>query len=206
MEDDKGTLFIGLWGGGLIEMQEGKSYSYSTENGLLSNNIAHIDDDEMGYLWLSTPRGISRVAKEQLRDFRAGKIKKLTPHNYGIADGLRSAQAAPGIVSGAGGTRTSDGSLWFPTVRGLAKIDPREALLPDPQQQVTPSIEITSVIAEGRTIEQGGATPVNLKSGQVQFRYAGIYLRHPELVSYTHKLEGLDKDWVSGGGSSSQCI
>ena len=69
-----------------------KCYSYTARDGLLSDNVGHIDDDGEGFLWLSTPRGLCRVEKQQLRDFRAGKIKRLTTENYGIEDGLRSGQ------------------------------------------------------------------------------------------------------------------
>ena len=46
--------------------------------------------------------------------------------NYGVADGLRSAQCAPGYPTSRGGTGTSDGRLWFPTSRGLAVLDPKD--------------------------------------------------------------------------------
>ncbi|HEX4231258.1 MAG TPA: hypothetical protein VHZ07_21470 [Bryobacteraceae bacterium] len=88
LPDDSGALFIGMRGGGLLEMSGGKYYTYTAKDGFLSNNVGHIDDDGAGYLWLSTTRGICRIEKQQLRDFRAGTIKKLTPKNYGIEDGL----------------------------------------------------------------------------------------------------------------------
>ncbi len=44
--------------------------------------------------------------------------------NYGVDDGLRSAQCSPGYPTGGGGDRTADGRLWFTTSRGLAVYDP----------------------------------------------------------------------------------
>ncbi len=43
--------------------------------------------------------------------------------NYGVEDGLRSAQCSPGYPIGGGGNRTIDGRLWFTTSRGLAVFD-----------------------------------------------------------------------------------
>src|SRR5205085_3590400 len=101
-------------------------------DGLLSDNISHILDDGEA-LWLNTTRGICRISKTQLRDLASGKRSHLDPVNYGLADGLRSAQAPPDI--GLGGSRHSDGSLWFATARGIALYRPgmdRHALVPSP--------------------------------------------------------------------------
>lgn len=194
-----GTLFIGTWGDGILEMSRGKFYRYTAEDGLLSDNVGHIEDDGAGFLWLSTPRGICRVGKQQLRDFRAGKIKKLTPQNYGIEDGLRSAQTVPGINSGTGGTRTSDGRLWFPTGRGLASVDPNTTQFPIMKQPSVPVCKIINVIVDGRAIEPNVATTLRADTAQIQFHYSGIYLRNPDVLRYSYKLEGLDRDWVKAG-------
>ena len=114
----------GTYGGGLGSLRDGVFHRYSARDGLLSDNVSHVEDDGKGDLWLSTPRGICRIAKRELRDLNAGKIHVLTPINYGTEDGLRSAQCAPGFPVGGGSTHTLDGHLWFPTAGGLATIDP----------------------------------------------------------------------------------
>jgi len=91
--------------------------------GLLSDNVAKVVDDGES-LWLSTTRGICRVSKKQLAEFTAGTRKRLEPENYGVEDGLRSAQCAPTYPLAGGGMRSADGRLWFTTSRGLAVLDP----------------------------------------------------------------------------------
>ena len=125
-EDSDGTLWIGTFGGGLNGLRNGKFFHVTTKDGLLSDNISHVEDDGRGSLWLSTTRGICRVPKQELNDFASGKIHSIHAVNYGVSDGLRSAQCAPGYPTSHGGTRTSDGRLWFPTSRGLAVLDPNE--------------------------------------------------------------------------------
>ncbi len=125
-EDSDGTLWIGTFGGGLNGLRNGKFFHVTTRDGLLSDNISHVEDDGLGSLWLSTTRGICRVPKQDLNDFASGKIHSIHAVNYGVSDGLRSAQCAPGYPTSHGGTRTSDGRLWFPTSRGLAVLDPNE--------------------------------------------------------------------------------
>jgi signal transduction histidine kinase/ligand-binding sensor domain-containing protein len=192
--DPDGSMWIGTFGGGLNSYRDGFFARYTAKDGLLSDNISHIEDDGNGWLWLSTTRGISRISKRQLHDFTEGKIKVLTPINYGVEDGLRSAQCAPGYPTVAGGSRTSDGRLWFPTSRGLAVIDPNERVTEPPAP--APMVQLVEVSADGRDIDFGRAAQMKPGSGHIQFRYTGIHLSAPERVRYEYKLEGLDGDWL----------
>jgi signal transduction histidine kinase/ligand-binding sensor domain-containing protein len=191
--DSDGTLWIGTFGGGLSALRDGVFHRWGMRDGLLSNNISHVEDDHKGNLWLSTTRGICRISKQQLRDFSAGKIHVLTPRNYGIEDGLRSAQCAPGFPAGGGGTRTRDGHLWFPTSRGLAIIDPNAVTL---KTVPTPISRITEVSADGRVLDFSGIPRLKPSTGRVEFRFTGIDLSTPELVRYSTRLEGLDSAWI----------
>ena len=194
-EDPDGTLWIGTFGGGLNSLREGVFRKFTARDGLLSDNIWHIEDDQTGWLWLSTTRGICRIAKQQLHDLAAGVIHSLMPVNYGLDDGLRSAQCAPGFPAGAGGTRTADGRLWFPTSKGLAVFDPKEPS----HQSLPPIIHLTEVRVNGGPIDTNGSNQLPPGSGRMQFRFAAIHLRAPERVQYAYRLEGLDRDWSFPG-------
>jgi signal transduction histidine kinase/ligand-binding sensor domain-containing protein len=191
--DPDGILWIGTFGGGLNAFHDGVFKRYTTKNGLLSNNISHIEDDGQGSLWLSTTRGICRVTKQQLRDLSSGRVRVITPVNYGVEDGLPSGDVAPGYPGGGGGTKTGDGRLWFPTARGIAVIDPNaeEAQAPPPLIVGFPEITV-----DGRDIDVNRAGKLKPGPGHIQFRYAAIHLSGPERVRYEYKLDGLDPDWI----------
>jgi ligand-binding sensor domain-containing protein len=194
-QDPDGTLWIGTFGGGLNRLRDGRFVHYTSKLGLLSDNIAHIEDDGHGSLWLSTTRGICRIAKSQLEALTLGRIRTLTPINYGIEDGLRSAQCAPGYPVGGVGSRTTDGRLWFPTSRGLAVLDPnarKPSALP-------PLIHMVEMTVDGRPVDIGHNGVLEPGNGRLQIRYTGIHLSAPERVRYSYKLEGLDADWVQAG-------
>jgi signal transduction histidine kinase len=155
-----------------------------------------VEDDGKGSLWLSTTRGICHLAKKQLEDFAAGRIRSLSPVNYGVEDGLRSAQCAPGYPTGGGGTRTRDGRLWFPTSRGLAVYDPAVR-----KREVTPPlVQFVEMTAEGQPVDFNHPAHLPPGDGRMQIRYTGIHLSAPERVRYSYKLQGLDADWVQAGG------
>jgi signal transduction histidine kinase/ligand-binding sensor domain-containing protein len=198
VEGADGTLWIGTFGGGLDAMRDGRFFHVSARDGLLSDNVSHIEDDGQGSLWLSTTRGICRVRKQDIWDLVTGKIRKIQPVNYGVADGLRSAQCAPGYPTSRGGTRSSDGRLWFPTSRGLAVLDPG-ALDSNarPAAIAAPMVHLLEVAVDGRSISIADGARLAPGSGRLQFRYTGIYLSAPERVRYAYRLEGLDGDWIS---------
>jgi ligand-binding sensor domain-containing protein/signal transduction histidine kinase len=190
-EDRNGTLWIATFGGGLNAYQDGRFTHYTARDGLLSDNISNIVDDGKS-LWLGTTRGICRVSKAELRDLSAKKITRLHPINYGVEDGLRSAQAAPGYPVAGGGIRSSDGRLWFPTSNGLAVIDPNRPKDRGPRLK----IHISQLSIDGKIIKASGPVKLTPQSSRLQVRYAAIYLSAPERVEYAYKLEGLDTDWV----------
>ena len=193
VEDADGTLWIGTFGGGLNGLRKGRFFSITAKEGLLSDNVSHVQDDGRGSLWLSTTRGICRVSKKDVNDFVAGKIRAITPQNYGVADGLRSAQCAPGYPTSRGGTQTADGRLWFPTSQGLAVFDPKEKL----HEPDAPVVHLLEVTVDGRPVALSGPAVFPPGEGRVQFRYTGIDLGTPERVRYSYRLEGLDRDWVT---------
>jgi signal transduction histidine kinase/ligand-binding sensor domain-containing protein len=190
--DQDGTLWVGTFGGGLGVFREGRFHTFSERDGLLSDNISQIADDGES-LWLSTTRGICRIAKRQLSEFTSGKRRHLDPVNFGLADGLRSAQSPSDI--GLGGGRHSDGSLWFATAQGIAiyrgdRSPPAARPLP---------VYIAELTADGRRYDDPSRAQVPPGRGRVEIRYAAIYLSAAERVRYFYKLEGLDLDWIAAG-------
>ena len=192
-EDSGGILWIGTLGGGLDALRDGKFYRFRQADGLLSDNIVDIADDGES-LWLSTTRGICRIAKQQLWELAASRRKQLDPVNYGVADGLRSAQCWPGYPTG-GGTRTSDGRLWFTTSRGLAVFDPH-ARRPAP---LPPVVHLSEMTIDGRPIDLTHTVSLSPDIEQVRFRYTAIHLSAPEQVEYSYRLSGLEGKWVPAG-------
>ncbi len=187
-QDPNGMLWVGTLGGGLHAFHDGKFVRFTARDGLLSDNISNVLDDGEA-LWLSTTRGICRISKQQLHDFAAGRITRLEPLNYGVADGLRSAQSSPEIGSGA--SRHSDGSLWFATARGIAVYHPKWPA----RASLAPPTYIMDMTADDRHFSSAHPR-VPPGHGRVEIRYAAIYLSAPERVRYFYKLEGLDSEWI----------
>lgn len=194
LADRDGVLWIGLQEGGLTALRNGRFTRYTAKEGLLSESILSIVDDGDS-LWLSTPRGISRISRSQFRDLDARRIATLQPVNYGIADGLRSADCSS-VRFGAGSGRYADGTMWFATSRGVA-VFRRDALH---REEMAPLAHLTEAAIDGLDLDMGGSSKVPPGAGRMQIRYTGIHLRAPERVRFSYKLVGLDADWVPAAG------
>jgi signal transduction histidine kinase/ligand-binding sensor domain-containing protein len=193
-EDAEGVLWIATFGGGLDALRGDSIVHYTARDGLLSDNIAKVFDDGES-LWLSTTRGICRVPKRQFAEFSAGRRKRLEPENYGVEDGLRSAQCAPTYPVAGGGMRTADGRLWFTTGRGLAVLDPGASKPP----VLAPLAHIVAVSANGEEFAPDVPARLAPRYERLQIRYTGVLLGAPERVRYSYILEGFEKNWVNAG-------
>lgn len=190
-QDADGTLWIGTFGGGLNALRDGKFLHFTAKDGLLSDNVADVVDDGES-LWLSTTRGICRISTKQLQEFGAHQRPRLEPVNYGVEDGLRSAQCSPSFPIGSGGYRTSDGRIWFTTSRGLALFDPA-ARKPVP---LAPSAQLVGVMVDQEPVDLRSRIQLGPRNERIEIRYTGIHLSAPERVRFSHKLEGLDPGWT----------
>ena len=190
--DPAGPVWIGTFGGGLSVFEGEKFFTYTSKDGLPSDNISNILDDGSS-LWLTTTRGISRVSKQELRDFALRRLGALRPSNFGIADGLRSAHGPSGISGG--GDRHSDGSLWFVTSGGIAVYEPGRSS----QSIPSPPVHLEEIATEGRALDAERSPRIPPGSGRLLLRYAAIHLSAPESVQYSYRLDGLDSGWISAG-------
>ena len=122
-EDADGTLWIGTNGGGLNRLKDGRLTAYTTRNGLLDDVVYRILEDARNNLWLSCRKGVFHISKKDLDDFANRTVASIAPVAYGTADGMMTRECSGG--GDPAGWRTSDGKLWFATIRGVALIDPQ---------------------------------------------------------------------------------
>ena len=202
-EDPEGVLWFGTYGDGLVRMRDGKFFNYRVEHGLFNNGVFAILEDKRGNFWMSSNRGIHRVSKQELNDFADGKIPKLSSISYDERDGMPNAECNGGRLPAA--IRTNDGKFWFPTMGGVAIVDPEaERVNPSP-----PPVVIENVLIDRKTIDsqflqsaiRNPQTAIELSPGQssLEVNYTGLSLVKSEQVKFKYKLEGFEENWVEAG-------
>ena len=189
--DDKGALWLGTKGAGLVRLFQGKATAFNRKVGLSDDDVFSIVDDHLGRLWFSSNKGIFNASIRDLESLAEGKTHFIVSTLYGTGDGLRDRECNGGFQGS--GLRTSDGGLWFPTLKGLANLTPAHL----PKTLPPPTVVIEQVLAESKQlpIRSGMTIPAGTK--QLELRFTSPYLAGPGLVSYKHMLEGLDQTWVS---------
>ncbi|HXF43688.1 MAG TPA: two-component regulator propeller domain-containing protein, partial [Pyrinomonadaceae bacterium] len=198
LEND-GTVWIGSYDGGLTRLKDGKFTRYTSNDGLFNDGVFQILEDEQGNFWMSSNRGIYRVAKQQLIDFAEGKINRIESIAYGKADGLIETECNGGQQPA--GIKASDGKLWFPTQRGVAVIDPSKILT----NPIPPPVVIESVRVDNQEIKQNmdsdslPSISIAPDKNNLEITYTGLSFIKPEFVKFRYRLEGQDADWVEAG-------
>jgi signal transduction histidine kinase/ligand-binding sensor domain-containing protein/DNA-binding NarL/FixJ family response regulator len=193
-EDADGVLWIGTDGGGLNRLKNGRFTAYTTKDGLLDDAIFRILEDNSGNLWMSSNRGVFRVSRQALNDFAGKKITRVQAIAYGRADGMKTPECNGGFQPA--GWKSSDGRLWFPTMKGVVVVDPRNIVSGDARQTVV--IEQASVDRREVSTREKVSTPPG--KGELEFHYSAPNFRSPERVMFRYKLEGFDRDWIEAGG------
>jgi ligand-binding sensor domain-containing protein/signal transduction histidine kinase/DNA-binding response OmpR family regulator len=191
-EDERGDMWLGT-SRGLALFRDGKVISLARYHDPLRETIYQLLEDDSHRFWFSTDKGLFTVARSALEDLAAGGTHPTDFHAYGTKDGMRSAEFNGGNTSA--GTRTADGLLWFPSIRGIVRINPSHIgtnALPPPV-----IIEQIAVDGEPLTLTDGGQVAPGAE--RWEFHYTGLSLRVPQRSLFKYRLDGFDKDWVSAG-------
>src|SRR6185436_18388145 len=121
-EDADGFLWVGTYDGGLYRVANGRLTRFTRKEGLHDNGVFQVLEDAKGFFWMGSNRGISRVSRTELNDVAEGRRRSVTAVALGPADGLSSVEVNGGAQPS--GLVASDGRLWFPTMGGVAVINP----------------------------------------------------------------------------------
>jgi signal transduction histidine kinase len=189
-QDSTGTLWIASYGGGLARLRDGQLKVITTKDGLPDNIVLGILEDGQGNLWLSSNHGVFRISLKELNDFADGKISSISPVMYGIAEGMRSTESgggSPGIW------KTTDGRVWFPTLRGVVAIDPAAG------NHIPPPVMVEEAWANKWALATNSSTSVPPGNNTFDFRFTALSFSDPEKVRFKYRLDPFDKDWVDAG-------
>lgn len=193
--DIDGVTWIATYGGGLCRLKEGKFTYYTEKDGIPNSFISSILIDKRNNLWISSNNGIFKIKKKDLNDFAENKIGRVYPVFYSVKDGMKSNECNGGTQSA--GWLTKDNKLWFPTIKGVVKIDPEKInLLPPPiaiEQLLVNKKEFT--LSEQNIIPPGNT--------DLEVSYTALSFVSPEKIFFKYKLEGYDKNWVEAGNRRS---
>jgi signal transduction histidine kinase/streptogramin lyase len=192
--DADGTLWIGTVGGGLARLKNGHITNITTRQGLVDDVISQILADDLGHLWLGCNRGLMCLERRDLEDLSNGKTAFVHPIVLGANEGMIKEQCTGGHSPTA--VKTKNGRLLFPTVGGLAEINPR---LLHTFTTNLPRAIIEEVLVDDASQQFGAELTVPPGDHHVDVHFTAPSLRGGDWVRFRTRLEGLESDWVPVG-------
>jgi signal transduction histidine kinase/ligand-binding sensor domain-containing protein len=193
-EDGAGVLWIGTYGNGLCRIANDRLTRYTTAQGLSTNIVFNLLEDDEGFLWFGSAAGLVRVSKSALNAFAAGKLSSIFSTLLGKADGLLDLDISS--LGQPGALKAADGKLWFATTSAyIAIVDPQSISI-DVSKPVV-RIEECTVDSKPRPCRHDLIISPRDSEIQIQYSALGFYL--PAQFRFRYKLEGLDQDWTPAG-------
>jgi ligand-binding sensor domain-containing protein len=187
-----GSLWAGTYGGGLALVRNGSVAAIGRAQGLIDDVVSWIMADGLGHLWLSGNRGIYRISRADLIAVADGRLPRVYPEVFDVEDGLRTAECSGGLQPA--GARTADGRLWFPTIHGLAVVDP--AKLPPAEARAA---AVEAVVVDGHAVGAADRLRLPTHVKAVEVRYGAVDLAGADKLLFRYRLRGLSESWTDAG-------
>lgn len=189
-EDRYGRLWVGSEGGGVsvMDYETRRFHTYRVADGLADDTISSIQGDRQGFIWISTPQGLSRFdpATQSFRNFdkRHGLPSNLFSHNTSLL--------------------TREGELLFGNSKGFTLFNPAQLSANDyVPPMVFTDLQIAnrsvSVAEAGSPLRSSIATTGHIVLDHTQsvfsLAYAALNYRASEDNQYAYRLQGFEQDW-----------
>lgn len=193
-QDSAGFLWIGTFGGGLNRFDPVRESfrHFSEKDGLPSNVINGILEDDHQNLWISTYNGLVKFDRQEKR-FRI----------FDTSDGLQSKEFGYGAWH-----RGASGRMYFGGINGFNVFFP-DSIKNNP---FSPPVAITDFRIFDQSVPistaGSGASPIAENpetSGKIvlsheqnvfSFQFAALDYTAPQKNRYQYRLDGVDRDWV----------
>jgi signal transduction histidine kinase len=184
-QDSRGWLWIGLRYRGVSVTKDPsaetlKFVNYSTEQGLASDAVWSITEDDAGRIYLGTGKGLDQL------DPATGRIR-----HFSARDGL-----AGDVINHC--LKDRNGAIWVATALGLSKFDQRA----ERGVNYPPPIYLsrTQVAGEDLPLPETGAPripelEIPYARNNLLVEYVGLSFQGEQRLRYQYKLEGGDGDW-----------
>jgi signal transduction histidine kinase/ligand-binding sensor domain-containing protein/DNA-binding response OmpR family regulator len=196
-----GRLWIGTENRGLSRIDPSSSDRsggplvavVGTRQGLPSTGVHQIVADGLGNLWMSSNDGIFRARLDDLNAVADGRLPHLPTVLYTERDGMR-VREANGSVQDAG-LRDRDGRIWFPTMDGVVRLDPRELL----RSAAPPPVYIEGLRLGEEEAPVGRAVRLLPPRRSFALEFTAPSFLAPERQRFRFRLIPYDRDWVEAG-------
>ena len=190
-QDAKGDVWIGTVSNGLLRYHP-QTNTMTRIAGLSCSDVAGIEEDRQGNLWISTMKGLNRL------DAKTGRITSLYK-----ADGIGSDEFCDRASS-----QLPNGSLVFGGTDGVTMFNPADIdtlrNIPLRLSDLKIHNQLVRPTADGPIkVMLDSCKEIRLKHHENSFSisYTALDYGEYERVHYYYKLDGFDSDWIDAGSN-----
>ncbi len=182
LEDDEGGVLMGSNGKGLFRIAGEALSQVTMQQGLADDRIYGMTTDGQGRLWLSSPHGISHAPLSDVRATLSGHQQGFRSVLWGREEGITGEPVRAFPKSAA---TLSDGTLAFPALDGLIRIDPRLIRTPAPPE----------VVLDRTDFGEAGTQHFRSPSAHIQFTFSAPRHPRPHRLKFRFRLLGFETAW-----------
>jgi signal transduction histidine kinase/DNA-binding response OmpR family regulator/ligand-binding sensor domain-containing protein len=188
--DAAGDLWVGMNGGGLARIRDGRVARTQTNPGDLGYFTFGLAEDTQGFLWLALRRGLIRVSKTAL-NAHLDSAGPMPPYDFwDTRHGLRSANF--GRVTAASGGSAPSSIVWFGHLKGAVAIHTGSISGPlVPPRPYLHKVRLGEVNLRPTT----GAIRVPSSPEPLRLDIRAISLSPRNSLHFRYKLAGLSSAW-----------
>src|SRR5262249_38208293 len=182
--DHLGRLWVASSYGGATRIDDTVAdrptfHTYTTAQGLSSNQVFSIAEDKSGLVYLSGGRGVDRL------DVATGTIR-----SFALGEGIPAYEMHQIL-------RDRTGALWFGSGYDFSRYIPEPDSLRPPQPPLIRRISIQGKTFPVSDLGESVVSGLTLGPGQNNLRieFASLHFSFGEVLRYQYRLEWADKDW-----------
>ncbi len=194
--DPDGLLWIATADGGLCRLDLRAATAGSRpaprcltrSRGLPADTIHAVTLDDQGRLWMSSNQGLFYVLRTEAEAALLDGSAVLSPLVLSERDGMANREAN-GLGSPNVG-RAPDGTLYFPTQAGIARVEPARLPLPAP-----PKVRVEHMHVNGSEVATAEALRLDPGQRDVSFTWTAPEFRWPDQLLFRARLVGYSDTW-----------
>jgi signal transduction histidine kinase/ligand-binding sensor domain-containing protein len=190
--DREGRLWL-VSGTDIARLDPGPIRFLGPTAGLGGRQLFQLIDDDRGWFWLSTSRGLLRLPKARVAALADGARTSIDPLSLESDD--RRRDVIGNNTRDPGVWRDTGGRLWFATDQGALMIDPARLRV----NEHPPAVRIDEATADAHPLSRGTANVLAPGPGNLAFRFSAVTLLEPHKSQHRYRLEGFEQAWVDAG-------
>ncbi len=197
-EEEPGVFWFGT--DGLVRLKQGKKTFFTSQQGLATDQVYHMVEDNQHNLWLSSMNGVLKVSKKNLQEVADGTKKRVDCQTFGNSDGIKVAQGW--FCSTNSVQKTERGQLWFSMLLGIAVVNPDNIII----NKIAPPVVLDAVLFNGVPISPDESDREFKGVENIYFSFKALTYVFQNRVRFKYRLEGFDEYWQELVGQQKSSI